>query len=92
MSQNNHNHEDADVRHDNIYHVIVNGEQKQIQKKQLSFHEVCELAFPHGPFNENVIYTVSFSYPDGTDGSMVKHEFLEINNGIIFHVGNTDKS
>ena len=96
MNQNNHNHEDTntdtDAHHDNVYHVIINGEQKETRAKELSFHDVCKLAFPDGRFDDNIIYTVSFCYPDGTEGSMVKHELLETNNGIIFHVGNTDKS
>ncbi len=80
------------MSHEHKYHVIVNGEQKEVRKSHLTFHEVCELAFPEGPFTDNITYTVSFSYPDGTDGTMVKHESVEVKNGIIFHVGNTDKS
>lgn len=75
-----------------VYQIIVNGEQKEVTKKHLTFQDVCELAFPEGPFADTVVYTVTFSFPDGTEGSMVKHESVKIENGVIFHVGNTDKS
>lgn len=83
-----HEHE----HHHKVHHVIVNGEQKEVLKSTLTYQEVCELAFPEGPFGGNIVYTVDFSYPDGTEGSMVKHELVEVKDGIIFHVGNTDKS
>lgn len=78
--------------HHKVHHIVVNGEQKETTKNQLTFHEVCELAFPEGPFTDNIVYTVTFTYPDGTEGSLVEHEAVEILNGVIFHVGNTDKS
>ena len=84
--KNEHEH------HNKIHHVIVNGEQKEVSKSSLTYQEVCELAFPEGPLGGNIVYTVDFSYPDGTEGSMVKHELVEVKDGIIFHVGNTDKS
>lgn len=82
----NHEH------HHKAHLIIVNGEQKEVAKSHLTFHEVCELAFPDGPFTDKIVYTVTFSYPDGTEGSMVKHESVEIKDGVIFHVGNTDQS
>ena len=74
------------------HHVIVNGEQKEVHSEHLTFHEICKLAFPDGPFGENITYTVSFTYPNGEGGSVVKGESVKIKNGTIFNVGNTDKS
>ena len=78
--------------HHGEHNVIVNGEQKETKHDPLSFHQVCELAFPNGPFGDTVMYTVSFTYPDGTEGTMVKGELVKVKNGMIFNVGNTDKS
>lgn len=81
--ENNHEHE---------HHVIVNGEEKTVRQHELSFHEVCKLAFPEGPFTEKVVYTVSFTLPDETEGVMVKVESIKVINGTIFVVGNSDQS
>lgn len=83
----NHEHE----HHHKVHHVFVNAEQKEVLKSELTYQEVCELAFPEGQFGENTVYTIGFSYPDGTEGTMVKHELVEVKNGIIFHVSSTDR-
>jgi hypothetical protein len=87
MSEQNEGHE-----HHPHFQIIVNGEQKEVGKRRLTFHEVCLLAFPNGPFGDNITYTVTYTYPNGRDGSLVKGESVEIENGMIFNVGNTDKS
>lgn len=81
-------HEQTDVK---VHHVIVNGEQKEVRKNQLTFHEVCKLGFSDVSFEDNIVYTVSFSYPDGTEGSMVKHESVDVIEEMIFHVSITEK-
>jgi len=87
MSEQNESRE-----HHSHFQIIVNGEQKEVDKNRLTFHEVCLLAFPNGPFGENITYTVTYTYSNGRDGSLVKGESVEIENGMIFNVGNTDKS
>lgn len=77
--------------HHKHHNVIVNGQQTEILKRELSYQNVCELAFPEDQFDGNSVYTINFSYPDGTEGSMVKHELVEVKNGIIFHVSHTDR-
>jgi hypothetical protein len=84
---------EAGHNHDHVtYHIIVNGEQKEVPHRELSFHQVVELAFPGGPFGDKITYTVSFTYPDGRDGSIVKGQSVKIVDGMIFNVGNTDQS
>lgn len=77
--------------HKGNIHVVVNGEHREVSQAHLTFDEVCKLAFPDGPFGENIIYTVTYS-THGRDGSLVSGENVEVVNGMIFHVGNTDKS
>ena len=86
--EKHHHHHPHGAEH----HIIVNGEQKETRHDELDFHQVCVIAFPQGPFGDTVTYTVSFTYPDGTEGTMVKGESVKIKNGMIFNVGNTDKS
>jgi hypothetical protein len=80
------------MTHHHKYHVIVNAEQKEVEQPKLTFHDICKLAFPEGPFGENIVYTVTFVLPDGTNGSLVEHTEIDTIDGTIFHVANTDKS
>ncbi|WP_247394656.1 multiubiquitin domain-containing protein [Ralstonia pseudosolanacearum] len=82
----------AGAAHGKVFTIVVNGEQKVIHQKHLSFQEVCEIAFPQGPFGENIRYTVTYTYPDGREGSMTKGSTVEVENGMVFYVGNTDRS
>lgn len=86
-SVHGHNH----AHHHKHHNVVVNGHQKEVRKSELTYHDVCKLAFPEGQFGENFIYNIDFSFPDGTKGSMVKHESVEVRNGIIFDVSRIDK-
>jgi hypothetical protein len=74
-------------------HIVVNGEEKTTNHESLTFHEVCLLAFPDGPFGDAIRYTVTYTYKHGGgDVSMVEGDSVEIKNGMIFNVGNTDRS
>ena len=89
MSHENPN-ETAD-KHE-VHHIVVNGEEKKISQGSLTFHEICVLAFPEGPFGDAIRYTVTYTYKHGGDVSMVQGESVEVENGMIFNVGNTDRS
>ncbi len=78
--------------HDVVYRIVINGEEKEIEQKYLSFQEICELAFPDGPFGGNIRYTVTYGLPDGREGSMVQGDKIEVNEGMVCYVGNTDRS
>jgi hypothetical protein len=78
--------------HPEPHHIVVNGQPREVTEKELSFHAVCKLAFPEGPFGENVNYTVTFADPHGPEGSMVQGESVKVKNGMIFNVGKSDRS
>jgi len=74
--------------------IIVNGREKTVDARMLSFDEVIHLAFDNPPTGENICFTVSYrngprKNPEGTmdEGSIVK-----IKCGMIFNVTATDKS
>jgi hypothetical protein len=77
--------------HEKSFHIIVNLEPKEVHQERINFDEICRLAFPQGPFGEEYRYTVTYSY-HGEDYPMFKGDSVEIKNGMIFHVGNTDRS
>ena len=82
---NNHNKE---------YSIIVNGREKTINEKLLSFNELISLAgFSFVP-NERTIYTVTYKKGDNQkpEGSMVDGDSVKVKNGMLFNVTATDKS
>jgi hypothetical protein len=76
------------------YTIVVNGQQKTVTTKTVSFDEIVKLAFPTPPPGTNILYTVS--YEDGPrknpQGSMKEGQSVKVKNWMIFNVTATDKS
>ncbi len=78
--------------HAPVYNITINADAVTVHQARLSFDEVCRLAFPAGPFGPKIRYTVTYSLPDGHEGSMVQGDTIEVLDGEVFYVGNTDRS
>lgn len=76
------------------YRIIVNTEDKTVDKAVLSFLEVVKLAFPAPNTGPNVIYTVTYKHAVAPmrHGSLVAGGEVQVKNGTIFNVTETDKS
>jgi len=76
------------------YTIYVNGQEKKITTKTVTYEEIVKLAFPTPITGENIIYTVG--YEDGPhknpSGSLMPGGSVHIKNGMIFDVTPTDKS
>ena len=76
--------------------IIVNGEQKPVDKKELIFDQVAELAFPGMPISPNIHLTITYRFHRGKDAQpeevMIRGEKVEVQKGMIFNVTRTDKS
>jgi hypothetical protein len=76
------------------YTIYVNGEQKVVITKTVTFEQIVALAFPTPPAGQNVLYTIS--YEDGPHanptGSLVTNGKVKVKNGMVFNVTPTDKS
>ena len=72
--------------------IIINGESVTVAEKRLSFDEILRLAFPSGPFGPTIRYTVTYTDEHGHDRSLVEGQSVHIKDGMIFNVGNTDRS
>jgi hypothetical protein len=96
IKENPMTHEDLSHEHSNehgvVHHIVINGEQREVRQKRLSFQEICVIAFPGGPFGGNIRYTVTYGLPDGREGSMVQGDTINVEEGMVFYVGNTDRS
>jgi hypothetical protein len=77
-----------------VYHIIVNGQQKTVTTKTVTYAEIVALAFPNPITGPNIIYTVG--YEDGPhqnpSGSLMPGGKVKVKDGMIFDVTPTDKS
>ncbi len=74
--------------------IIVNGRQKVVSARELSFDEVVALAFDNPPSGPNFYFTVTYRRGEGNkpEGSLIEGESVKIKDGMIFNVTATDKS
>lgn len=74
--------------------IVVNGRQKVVTQRELSFGEVVKLAFGNPPNGGNTIYTITYRRGEGSkpEGTLVEGESVKIKDGMIFNVTATDKS
>lgn len=78
----------------NVYKIIVNGRQKEISTKTLTFDQVVALAFNPVPSGPNVQFTVTYRKGPrkNREGSMTEGETVRIKDGMTFDVTETNKS
>jgi hypothetical protein len=76
------------------YRIYVNGQEKTVATKTVTFEEIVALAFPTPPTGENILFTAG--YEDGPHanpaGSLLPGHKVKIKDGMIFNVTPTDKS
>ena len=92
---NNSNENDHEAQgHNKEFTIIVNGRQKIVDKKEISFAEIVALAFDNPPAGVNIIFTITYRKGEGNkpEGSLVAGETVKIKEGMIFNVTATDKS
>lgn len=76
------------------FEIIVNTEPKTVEKSVLSFYDVVKLAYPAANPSPTMIYTVTYkkAVAPTHQGSLVPGGRVEVKNGTIFNVTETDKS
>lgn len=80
--------------HNKEFTIIVNGRQKTMTEKELSFAEIVALAFDNPPTGPNILFTITYRKGEGNkpEGTLVEGESVKIKDGMIFNVTATDKS
>ncbi|MCK9195430.1 MAG: multiubiquitin domain-containing protein [Syntrophales bacterium] len=93
MKEAHENHHE-NQGHIKKYTIIVNGREKTVTKKELSFAEIVALAFENPPTGENIIFTITYRRGEGNkpEGTIIDGETVKIKEGMIFNVTATDKS
>lgn len=89
-----HGHGGHDNHHDKDITIVVNGREKIVAGKELSFAQLVALAFDTPPTGENIVFTITYrrGHGDKPEGSLVEGETVKIKKGMIFNVTATDKS
>ncbi len=72
--------------------IFVNTESFIWERPQISYDEVVKLAYPAGPFDGSVRYSITWSRPDGQEGALLSGNHVRVVKGMQFDVRNTDKS
>jgi len=74
--------------------IIVNGTQKTVEKGELTFDEIVNLAFDEPPYGENTLFSVTYRRGQGNkpEGILAPGESVKVKDGMIFDVTATDKS
>ena len=74
--------------------IFVNTREKHFAGKEISFRQVVALAIENPVFNDQIIYTVTYS--KGVDwkpkGSLTDNECVHVKNKMVFDVERADKS
>lgn len=80
--------------HDKAVEIVVNGRQKVVTTKELSYDQVVRLAFDNPFQTPQTIYTVTYKRGEGSrpDGSLVAGESTKVKAGMIFNVTATTQS
>lgn len=89
------NHSKADQKcREKTIPIIVNGRPREIEKskRDLSYLEIVDLAFPGEVPTENIVFTVTYSTMHGRDGVLVEGQSVKVKKEMIFNVRKTDKS
>ncbi len=74
--------------------IVVNGREKTVTGKELTFAELVALAFDNPPTGENIVFTITYRRGHGEkpEGTLTDGESVKIKKGMIFNVTATDKS
>ncbi len=74
--------------------IVVNGREKTVTEKELSFADIVSLAFDNPPTGENILFTITYRRGQGNkpEGTLLEGEAVKIKEGMIFNVTATDKS
>ena len=75
------------------YKIYVNGRERTVSEKEISFREVVVLALGTYEENDTIVYTVTYSKgEDKKEGSMTKGTMVKVKEGMIFNVTPINRS
>ena len=92
--ENSENRQPEGHGHNKEFTIIVNGRQKVVTERNLSFDAIVVLAFDTPPSGENILFTITYRNGHGNkpEGTLIQGGTVKIKDGMIFNVTATDKS
>ena len=80
--------------HEKMFTIVVNGREKTVADRVLTFDELVHLAFDDPPTGEFVSFTITYRRGHGEkpEGILSEGESVRVKDGMIFNVTATDKS
>jgi hypothetical protein len=72
--------------------IYVNTDPIVWGRASINYQDLVKLAFPDGPVDGTVRYSITWSKPDGSEGAVLKGGKVKVVDGMKFDVRNTDKS
>lgn len=74
--------------------IIVNGEEKEVQKEKISYEEVIILAFGSYNDSQDVAYTIMYfrGNNEKPNGFLLKGQEVNVKKGMKFNVSKTNRS
>lgn len=74
--------------------IIVNGREKTVTTKELTFDQLVALAFDDPPSGEFICFTITYRRGQGNkpEGTLIEGESVKAKDGMIFNATATDKS
>ena len=84
----------ANANPDKTFDIIVNGTPFPVDKEEVSFDEVVDLAYPDGGRGPLITYTVNYYNGAGRppDGKLTAGNKAKVKEGTVFNVTRTDRS
>ena len=83
-----------DRPNDKMFLITVNGRQRQVERDELSFDELVDLAFDDPARGPQIVFTITFREAGGRipEGELDEGQRLKVRDGTIINVGRTDQS
>ncbi len=74
--------------------IVINGREKEVDDKDLSYDELIKLAFENPPSGPLICFTITYRRGQGNkpEGTLDEGESVKVKKGMIFNVTATDKS
>ena len=79
---------------DKAFLITVNGRQRRVEREELSFDELVDLAFDDPARGPQIVFTITFREAGGRipEGELDEGQRLKVRDGTIINVTRTDQS
>ena len=77
-----------------MFLITVNGRQRQVERDELSFDELVDIAFDDTARGPQIVFTITFREAGGRipEGELDEGQRLKVRDGTIINVTRTDQS